>query len=70
MSFLVCLVLVCSGFVAGFGVAWVRGWHLKILVAKLFGEFCGGQVFSLSVNGVRKRFRCVEVDGDEGSDGG
>lgn len=70
MSFLVCLVLLSVGFVSGFLVAWVRGLRLRVVVGRLFGELRAGRVFSLSVNGVRKRFRCVEVDGDEGSVGG
>lgn len=67
MSFLWCLVLLSAGFVFGFLVAWVRNLRLRVFVGGLFGELRGGRVFSLSVNGVRKRFRCVEVDGDEGS---
>lgn len=70
MSFVVCLVLVCLGFVAGFGVAWVRALRLRVFVSRLFSELRGGRVFSMWVNGVRKRFKCVEVDGDEGSVGG
>ena len=67
MSFLWCLVLLSAGFVFGFLVAWVRNLRLRVFVGRLFSELRGGRVYSLSVNGVRKRFRCVEVDGDEGS---
>ena len=70
MSFLVCLMLVCLGFVAGFGVAWVRGLRLRVFVSRLFSELRSGRVFCMSVNGVRKQFKCVEVDSDEGSVGG
>lgn len=70
MSFLACLMLLSLGFIVGFGVAWLRGLRLRVFVGRLFGELRAGRVFSLSVNGVRKRFRCVEVDGDEGSVGG
>ena len=64
MSFLWCLVLLSVGFGVGFGVEWVRNVRLRVFVGRLFGELRAGRVFVLSVDGVRKRFRCVEVDGD------
>lgn len=70
MSFLVCFVLLSVGFTVGFGVAWLRGLRLRMFVARLFGEIAAGRVFMVRVGGVHKRFRCVEVDGDEGSVGG
>lgn len=70
MSFLVCLVLLSLGFVCGFLFAWVRALRLKMFVARLFGEIAAGRVFMVRVGGVRKKFRCVEVEGDEGSVGG
>lgn len=70
MSFLVCLVLLSVGFTVGFGVAWLRGLRLRMFVGRLFGELRAGRVFVIRVGGVHKRFRCVEVGGDEGSVGG
>lgn len=70
MSFFVCLVLMLLGFLAGFSLAWVRGLRLRWFVARLFSELRSGRVFSIAVNGSRKRYRCVEVGSDEGSVGG
>lgn len=64
-SFWVCFVLLFVGFVVGFCLSWVRGFRLRWFVARLFVELRSGEVFSLKFDGVRKKFKCVEV-GDDG----